>query len=83
MVLDFNEGDEENFLEPEEDKEQRILDIIEEFFMTEKITKEEILKNKQKLRQLLILLKIENGMSYREIEKKLEISRETLRKVLK
>ncbi len=83
IVINFNEEEEENFLDIEEEKEQHILEIIEEFFRIENITKEQLLKNKQKLRQLLVILKIENRMSYREIEKRLEISRETLRKVLK
>jgi len=83
IAVDFECDDNEIFLETEEDKEQYKLEIIQEFFRLENITKAELIKNKQKLRQLLVTLKIENGMSYREVEKILEISRETLRKVLK
>jgi len=83
VVINYNEEKEMNFLETEEEKKCYILNVMEEFFRTENITKLELIKNKQKLRQLLVILKIENGMSYREIEKILEISRETLRKVLK
>ena len=82
ITSNFECNEDENFLEIEEDKEQHKLNIIEEFFRLENITKAELIKNKQKLRQLLVILKIENGMSYREIERRLEISRETLRKVL-
>ena len=72
-----------NFLEIEEDKEKNIEEIIKNFLKEEKIKEDELIKNKEKLIELLKILKIENKLSFRKIEKLLDISRETLRKLLK
>ena len=42
-----------------------------------------LLKNKQKLKEMVMYLRNEEKMSYRDMEKELEISRETIRKLIK
>ena len=49
-----------NFLEIEEDKEKNIEEIIKNFLKEEKIKEDELIKNKEKLIELLKILKIEN-----------------------
>ena len=72
-----------NFLEIDEEKEQRLEEIIKLFLKEENIREEEIIKNKEKLSKLLRILKTDNKISFRKIEKRLDISRETLRKLLR
>lgn len=57
-------------------------EIIEEYLTKNKLIKEELLKNKKELKELVKVLKQENRISFRKIEKELDISRETLRKLL-
>ena len=82
-----NKGKEEeinmNFLEIDEDKEQMIEEIIKVFLKEENLREEDLIKNKDKLSKLLKILKTNNKISFRKIEKRLDISRETLRKLLK
>ena len=72
-----------NFLEIDEDKEQMIEEIIKVFLKEENLREEDLIKNKDKLSKLLKILKTNNKISFRKIEKRLDISRETLRKLLK
>lgn len=77
--------DELEFLEIEEHKgsDKKCKEIIEKFLRMQKIEDSNLLKEKSKLKELLIILKINNKFSYRKIEKELKIGRETLRKLLK
>ena len=57
-------------------------EIIENYLVENNLRKEELIKNKKELKKLVIILKMENEISFRKIEKELEISRETLRKLI-
>lgn len=57
--------------------------IIKEFLINTNIALKELKNTKELLVKLIKKLKIENNISYRIIEKNLEINREKLRKLMK
>lgn len=72
-----------SFLEIEEDIEIKCKKIVEEFLKEESLNKEDLKKDNKKLKELVIILKVNNNISYRKISNELEIGREILRKILK
>ncbi len=71
------------FIENEkEDKEEICKRIIQEFLNEKKISIDRLNKEKEILVELVKLLKYENNISYRLMEKQLEIGRERLRVLL-
>lgn len=56
--------------------------IIDTYLMQNDLKKDELIKNKEMLKRLVLILKKDNNISFRKIEKELEISRETLRKLV-
>lgn len=68
-------------MEMEENKEQICEEVIEEYVCYYNLSKKELLENKEKLKELVRKLKLYYAISYRIMEKKLNIGRETLRKL--
>lgn len=68
-------------MEMEENKEQICEEVIEEYVCYYNLSKKELLENKEKLKELVRKLKLDYAISYRIMEKKLNIGRETLRKL--
>lgn len=80
-----NEEIEEEFSfieDSKKDKEEICKEIIEEFLGKKKLTLQDLKKEKELLKKLIKILKNENDISYRIMEKYLEISRETIRKLI-
>ena len=69
------------FIEIEEEKKEKWRKQIDEFLKEHNISLMELRENKTKLKQLLKLAKDKYNMSFRTLEKELEVSRETLRKL--
>lgn len=65
-----------------EDKLKKCQEIIRSFLEIRKINIESLKKDKKLFRELIYILKVENNISYRVMEKYFELSRETLRKLL-
>lgn len=78
------EDKEFTFIEVEEndiDKNLQCQQIVKEFLETNKIMWNELKKDKERLRKLILKMKIENSISYKIIGDVLGISRETIRKL--
>ena len=45
--------------------------------------KEDLIRHKESLKELIVILRKNNKISFRKMEEELEISRETLRKLIK
>ena len=78
------EDKEFTFIEVEEndiDKNSQCQQIVKEFLETNKIMWNELKKDKERLRKLILKMKIENSISYKIIGDVLGISRETIRKL--
>ena len=69
------------FIEIEEEQKEKWRKQIDEFLKEHNISLMELRENKTKLKQLLKLAKDKYNMSFRTLEKELEVSRETLRKL--
>lgn len=77
--LEFSEEDREN----RENKEEICKNIIDEFLQTKGIYVEQLNKKEELLIELITILKFQNNISYRLMEKFLGISREKLRRLVK
>lgn len=55
--------------------------VIEEFLIKNNIILDDLKKDKNKLKELIIILKTEYNISLRKISEKLRMGRETIRKV--
>ena len=64
-------------------EEKNYNQIIKSYMSKNKINFDNLLKNKEELRELVISLRNKEKISYRNIERELGISRETLRKLVK
>jgi len=80
----FKENDNSDFIfmEYDDNKEKICEKVINEFLLKNNIGIKDIKENKNLLKNLLYDLKNEYKISYRMMEKKLRIGRETLRKLL-
>ena len=65
-----------------ENKEEKCERIINYFLKDNKIDKEQLKKEGKYLKKIVKILKYENNISYRVMEKNLKISREKLRKLM-
>lgn len=81
--LEKTSHDSIKFLEDEDDNKEEKNSIINRILKENSITKYDLLakENLQKLKEIIYILKNEYGISYREIEKNIGISREKLRKL--
>ncbi len=81
----MNKSDKNNeeyiFIDVDEKNEIICDKIIETYLKENKIDIKSIKENKEKLKELIVFLKNENKISLREIAEKIEISRETVRKI--
>ncbi len=73
--------DEYNFIDIDT-KEEKCQEIVNEFLKKNNMTKEDFLKNNEKLKELVIVLRKIKGISFRTIEKEVDISREKLRQII-
>ena len=64
-----------------DDDEKVCEEIIEKFLMRNKMEINNLKKDKIKLKELVMILKIEHNISLRKISDKLKIGRETIRKI--
>ena len=55
--------------------------VIEEFLIKNNIILDDLKKDKNKLKELIIILKTEYNISLRKISEKLRMGRETIRKI--
>ena len=79
----FKENEHEMiFMDDNQNKEDICEKIINEYFSSKGITKSDIINNKEKLIELVVNLKVLYNVSYRIMEKKLGLSRETIRKMV-
>jgi REP element-mobilizing transposase RayT len=67
-----------NFIDVESDSYD---EIIDKYIKDNMINKDRLLKNKDELKKLVYYLKNDKKISYRKLEKSINISRETLRKI--
>lgn len=63
-------------------KQEDYKDIIKKYLEENKLKKEELLKNKEMLKKIVKMLREKTKISFRKMEEELEISRETLRKII-
>lgn len=68
-----------NFIDIEINEDE----IIDDYIAEKNIDIDVLIKDKEKLKKLVCFLKKDKGISYRKIERKINISRETLRKICK
>lgn len=68
------------FIDIDEDKNELCKKIVEEFLEENKIEMQELKENKDKLRELIKLLKGKYNISFRTISKNINMGRETIRK---
>lgn len=71
------------FIDMISDMKQSAQELVEVFLSSNRLSKKEMLKNKTKLKELLIILKKKNNLSIEEIRGLLNIGRNTLIKVCK
>ncbi|MBO5413845.1 MAG: transposase [Clostridia bacterium] len=71
------------FMDIEEDKNETCKDVINKFLGENSIDLITLKNDKQKLRQMLIILKDKYGISLRKISQEININRETLRNIYK
>lgn len=69
------------FIDVKEDNQRICEEIIEEFLIENKMKLNEVKKDKEKLRELVIVLKREYNISLRKIAKEIKLNRETVRKL--
>ena len=69
------------FIDTEEDYEKNCDIIIKKYLEKNNINIDSLKKDKNKLRELILILNKDNIISYRRIGKKLKVSRETIRKL--
>lgn len=69
------------FIDVKEDNQRICEEIIEEFLIENKMKLNEVKKDKEKLRELVIILKREYNISLRKIAKEIKLNRETVRKL--
>ena len=65
-----------------ETKEEKCKRIILEFLKDNNLTKEEVIKNKNKMKELIKKLNIENRISYRIIENEIGLKKDKLRRMV-
>ena len=70
-----------SFLGMDNDKDYK--KIIKTYLIENNMKKEELIKHKESLKELIVILRKNNKISFRKMEEELEISRETLRKLIK
>ena len=68
------------FMDIDEDKAE-CENVIEEFLIKNNIILDDLKKDKNKLKELIIILKTEYNISLRKISEKLRMGRETIRKI--
>ena len=68
------------FIDIDEDKNELCKKIVDEFLEENKIEMQELKENKDKLRELIKLLKGKYNISFRTISKNINMGRETIRK---
>lgn len=71
-----------NFIDTEEEKYNIYAQVVSDFLHKNKIDKEGLIKNKEKLKEIVNVLRINYKISSRKIEGLLFISRETIRKLI-
>lgn len=69
------------FMDISEDKEKICEEVINEFLKENNLELIKLLKNKEKLKKLVIVLKDNYNLSFRQIAERVDIGRETLRKL--
>lgn len=79
----FETNDNYVFIDTDEDKDYICKKVISDFLVENNIGLLELKNNKQKLRELLIILKKEYNISFRKISQEIGINRETLRNIYK
>lgn len=70
-----------SFLGMDNDKDYK--KIIKTYLIENNMKKEELIRHKESLKKLIVILRKNNKVSFRKMEEELEISRETLRKLIK
>lgn len=71
------------FIDNNDDKDDVCKNVISSFLVENNIDLIELKSDKQKLRELLIILKNQNNISFRKISQEIGINRETLRNICK
>ena len=69
------------FIDTLSDMDDMYEELIKKYFENYFLTEGDLLKNKEKLKELVDILNAKNKMSYSEIGRRLNIGRETIRKV--
>ena len=70
-----------SFLGMDNDKDYK--KIIKTYLIENNMKKEDLIRHKESLKELIVILRKNNKISFRKMEEELEISRETLRKLIK
>lgn len=70
-----------SFLGMDNDKDYK--KIIKTYLIENNMKKEDLIRHKESLKKLIVILRKNNKVSFRKMEEELEISRETLRKLIK
>lgn len=70
-----------SFLGMDNDKDYK--KIIKTYLIENNMKKEDLIRHKENLKELIVMLRKNNKISFRKMEEELEISRETLRKLIK
>lgn len=71
-----------SFIDTEEEKDGIYNEVINEFLYTNNINKDKLIKNKEKLKEIVNILHKNYRISSRKMEELLFISRETIRKLI-
>ncbi len=79
--LDKDYSEKYLFMDIDEDKSRECKNIIFKFLVDNKVTIEEIKKNKDMMKKIIVTLKDENNISLRKIAELLEVNRESIRKI--
>ena len=75
--------DEYVFLEDKEDIDKHCKNIIKNYLEKNQLTLSDLMIKKENLKELVMKLRFKKNVSFRKIERSLNISRETLRKLVK
>ena len=70
-----------SFLGMDNDKDYK--KIIKTYLIENNMKKEDLIRHKESLKKLIVILRKNNKVSFRKMEEELEICRETLRKLIK
>ena len=82
--VNFEEDDRDIlFLEIDDEREEDIRETINQFLLNNNLNLKELLKNKEKLKEIICLLKNKYNLSIRKISEYLNVGRETIRKLVK